>query len=218
MASGSWVDPAAGRVAFGEWAEEWLATVGLTWRARTAEKHRMAIDVHWRPRFGQLPVKAITTEAIQRAINELAATHSPATVRTYYGTLRSCLKFAADREVITRSPCRSIKLPSLDGEEKMVVSVTDLHRLAEAVGPRWRAFIYLAGVTGLRFGEIGALRLSDIDLEVGEISVTRTLIEVAGQGLLRPAQESGQHPHHRLPGASRHRAGDPRRASWNHPA
>lgn len=181
LASGSWVDPAAGRVSFGEWADQWLATAGLTWRARTAEKHRMAIDVHWRPRFGNQPVKSITTDGVQRAINELSTTHSPSSIRTYYGTLRSCMRFAVEREIITRSPCRSIKLPALVSDEKVVVSAGDLHRLADAVGPRWRTFVYLAGVTGLRFGEVGALRLRDVDLQAGEVSVAQTLVEIGGR-------------------------------------
>ncbi len=181
MAADSWVDPSAGRVLFGVWADEWLATAGLTWRARTADKHRMAIDAHWRPRFGRHPVKSITTADVQRTINDLASTHQPSSVRTYYGTIRSCLKFAVEREVITRTPCRSIKLPALATEEKRVISVEDLHRLADAVGPRWRCFIYLAGVLGLRFGEVGAMRLRDINLANAEVSVAQTLIEVGGQ-------------------------------------
>lgn len=181
LAAGSWVDPAAGKVSFGDWADDWLRTAGLEWRSRTAEKHRMAIDVHWRPRFGRQPVKSITTNGVQRAINELSTTHRPASVRTYYGTLRTCLRFAVDREIIPRSPCRSIKLPALGADEKVVVSVADLHRLADAVGPRWRTFVYLAGVIGLRFGEVGALRLRDVDLQAGEVSVAQTLVEIGGR-------------------------------------
>ena len=186
LASDSWVDPAAGRVLFDQWADEWLATAGLTWRARTAEKHRQTLDVHWRPRFGDQPVKTITTQAVQRAVNELAATHSSSSVRTYYGTLRTCLKFAVEREVISRTPCRSIKLPAAISDEKMVVAPHDLHRLADAVGPRWRSFIYLAGVTGLRFGEVAALRIRDVDLELSTVNVAQTLVEIGSTASFGP--------------------------------
>jgi integrase len=186
LAAGSWVDPAAGRITFGEWADDWLATAGLTWRVRTAEKHRLAIGVHWRPRFGRVPIRSITPEMVQRGVNELAASYSPSSVRTYYGTLRACLRFAVDRSVIARSPCQAIKLPAPSTDEKTVIAPGDLHRLADAVGPRWRAFIYLGGVVGLRFGEVGGLRLRDVDLSSGKVSVVQTLVEVGGQPSFGP--------------------------------
>jgi integrase len=180
-ANGSWVDPTAGRVTFDEWANEWLATCGHTWRLRTADKHRMAIEVHWRPRLGQRSLRSISPAEIQRAVNDLAAIYRPASVRTYYGTLRSCLKLAVDREVLARTPCRSIKLPAAAHDEKRLVSPQELHRLADEAGLRWRCFIYLGGVTGLRFGEVAALRRRDIDLERPEVSIVQTLTELNGE-------------------------------------
>lgn len=183
---GVWVNPAAGRAQFGTWADEWLETVSHTWRPRTIEKHQMAIEAHWRPRFGRRPLNSITTRDVQAAINELAGRYQSASVRTYYGTLRSCLRFAVERELIPRTPCRAIKLPAASGEEKRVVTSAELHRLAEAVGPDWRTFIYLAGVLGLRFGEVAALRRSDVDLPRAEVSVRQTLTEVAGKVTVGP--------------------------------
>lgn len=185
-AQGAWVDPAAGRIKFGTWADEWLATASHTWRARTIERHRMAIDTHWRPRFGPRPLNSISARDVQAAINDLAGRYQAGSVRTYYGTLRSCLQFAVERELIQRSPCRAIKLPADTGEEKQVVSIDELHRLADAVGPDWRAFIYLAGVLGLRFGEVAGLRRRDVDLERAEVSVRQTLTEVAGRVTIGP--------------------------------
>jgi integrase len=60
-----------------------------------------------------------------------------------------------------------------------VIEPEELHRLADAMADRWRCTVYLAGVLGLRYGEVAALRRSDIDLvEGGELRVRRTLTEV----------------------------------------
>jgi integrase len=128
---------------------------------------------------------------IQAAVNELAESHKPASVRTYYGTLRALLGDAVDLDIIGRSPCRGIKLPRASDEEKRVVSPADLHRLAEHIEPRYRPVIYLAGVMGLRFGEAIGLRLCDLDVEQQRISVRQTVSEIGGRiSIGRPKTQS----------------------------
>ncbi len=180
-ARGNWIDPQAGQITFSDWADEWLEAMVHTWRPRTTEKHRLAVDVHWRPRFGHQSLDALSPRQIQAAVNELALSHRPSSVRTYYGTLRSALRFAVERDVIGRSPCRSIKLPAAEPSDKRVLEVGELHRLAGHVDDRWRCMIYLAGVLGLRFGEVVALRVIDLDLgEREELRIRRTLTEAKG--------------------------------------
>jgi len=50
--------------------------------------------------------------------------------------------------------------------------------LSEAVDPRYRALVLLATFTSLRWGELCALRRSDIDLDARTIRVERTLTEL----------------------------------------
>jgi integrase len=140
----------------------------------------MALDSHWRPRFGHQALGSIGPRQIQEAVNDLAVTHRSSSVRTYYGTLRSLLKYAVERDVIGRSPCRSIKLPAAEQDERRVISPAEVHRLADAIDDRWRCMIYLAGVMGLRFGEVAALRCSDLSLKTAELFVRRTLVERSG--------------------------------------
>jgi integrase len=111
----------------------------------------------------------------------MAASRQPSTIRSYYGTARSLFGDAVEMDIIGRSPCRGIKLPAAKAAEKKVIEPVELHKLADAVGPRWRAFVYLGGAMGLRFGEIAALRLMDLDLDTGQLAVTRAISEVAGQ-------------------------------------
>ena len=179
-ARGTWIDPTAGQITFDEWAEEWFLSNRASWRPRTASAHRLALDRHWLPRLGHVRLSAITPRQLQQHINDLAQSYRPTSLRTYYSTLRSALKAAVDQDLIGRTPCRAIAMPSLATEPKSVVAPADLHALAEAVGPRWRCLIYLGGVMGLRFGEAAALRFGDLDLETGEVSIKRTLTDADG--------------------------------------
>lgn len=88
---------------------------------------------------------------------------------------------AVNADVIGRTPCRGIKLPALRSQEKRVVAPDELHRLADNIGDRWRVLVYLGGLMGLRFGEAFALRPADLDLDLVELAVTRTVIELDGR-------------------------------------
>ena len=180
-ARGSWLDPAAGQTLVAVWADEWYRSSVHTWRSRTAAAHRLALDRHWLPRFGHVRVSEMAPRQIQRAINELADQYQPTTIRTYYATLRALMSDAVDADVIGRTPCRGIKLPALRSDEKRVITPAELHRLADAIGERWRVAVYLGGVMGLRFGEVIALRRVDFDLAVAELTITRTITETSGQ-------------------------------------
>ncbi|MEM9611664.1 MAG: tyrosine-type recombinase/integrase [Actinomycetota bacterium] len=178
-ARGNWLDPKAGEITFAAWAAEWLSAMEHSWRPRTAEKHRMAMEVHWKPRFGHQTVASMSPRLIQAAVNNMADTYAPSSVRTFYGTLRTAMKHAVERDLIGRSPCRAIRLPADRADDRRVIEPHELHRLADAMADRWRCTVYLAGVLGLRYGEVAALRVSDVDLvEGGELRVRRTLTEV----------------------------------------
>ena len=71
-ARGTWIDPKAGKILFADWSAEWLKTWTMTWRPRTADKHQMAMRVHWVPRFGGQEVGSITPRQVQAAVDELA--------------------------------------------------------------------------------------------------------------------------------------------------
>ena len=58
--------------------------------------------------------------------------------------------------------------------------------IAAAVGPRWEALVFTAAYCGLRWGELAALRRSDVDLEAKTVKVTRKLAEVNGQLFFGP--------------------------------
>lgn len=53
--------------------------------------------------------------------------------------------------------------------------------LADAISPRYRALVLVAGYTGLRAGEIGALRVPRLDLLRGTLAVQESLAEVKGK-------------------------------------
>ena len=91
---------------------------------------------------------------------------------------------AVDDDRIKRNPCRIKGADTAARAERPVATVRQVYALAEAIGPRFRAFILAAAFTGLRWGELIALRRMDLDLANGPVSVHRSIAELSGGRLV----------------------------------
>lgn len=60
-------------------------------------------------------------------------------------------------------------------------ALAQVQALVDAVEDRWRALILLAAWTGLRIGELAALRREHLDLTAGTVSVRSSVVDVIGQ-------------------------------------
>jgi integrase len=72
--------------------------------------------------------------------------------------------------------------------------VPQVFALSEAIEPRYRALVLMATFTGLRWGELCALRPTDIDLEARIVRVERSLTELENGRLAfgPPKTEAGR--------------------------
>ena len=77
------------------------------------------------------------------------------------------------------APCRIREGGVERHPEQRFAALAQLHALADAVPPRYRAMILTAGFGGLRQGELFALRRGDVDLEIGVIHVRRKRLRLA---------------------------------------
>jgi integrase len=88
---------------------------------------------------------------------------------------------AVEDDRIAKSPCRGVKLPKDERPARTFLSVDDLHRLASEMPEPYRAMIYLAGVVGLRWGEVAGLRVGKIEFLRKTLTVDTILAEVGGR-------------------------------------
>lgn len=93
---------------------------------------------------------------------------------------------AVDSGLLPRTPCRGVNLPRKDATEKRYLSEDEVLQLVRATDPRYARMILAAAYTGLRFGELAALRTASLDLLRRTLTVTETLSEVAGVVVIGP--------------------------------
>ena len=87
---------------------------------------------------------------------------------------------AVESALIPRSPVRGIRLPRIATTEMRFLSPSEVTDLANAIDPRYHALIVTAAYTGLRWGELAALHLDNLNLLRRSLTVTHTLTEVEG--------------------------------------
>ena len=183
LLGGGWIDPDAGRVPFPDYAAAWIIErPGL--RPKTLQLYRYLLRSHLTRAFASQTVAGITEADVRRWHAErLAVGVTPVTAAKAYRLLKSIMATAVDDGLIRRNPCR-IKAAGIEkSPERPVLTVAQVYALADAVGTRYRALVLLACFCGLRWGELAALRRSDIDINSGTVRVVRQLTEAPGQPL-----------------------------------
>ncbi|WP_020015322.1 tyrosine-type recombinase/integrase [Promicromonospora sukumoe] len=179
-----WVDPAAGRVTVSEWFATWQeARVDRAPRTVEAEHERFRSLVA--PTFGDRPLRQVTHEDVARWAATMTSpttgeTASPARRRDAARLLVALLDAAVDARRLRTNPARtpSGKVPALPRAPKTkphrYLSHEQLRRVADATtSAQTRTLVLLTALTGLRWGEVSALTVADVDPLRRRVHVTK---------------------------------------------
>jgi integrase len=177
---GIWIDPELGKVRCEQFAEDWLAaTVHL--RAGSREKVAGHLRTHIVPAFRGARLNEIRPADVRAWISELSSKRAPGTVIAVYPTFSKMMKTATIEGRLLRSPCIGIDLPRDRRSEMRFLTPEQVARLVGTIDERYSALVYFAAYSGLRYGEIAALRIERANLLRGSIDVVESLSEINGR-------------------------------------
>lgn len=184
---GEWVDPRRGMVPLRVVAEAWLQSRS-TQKQRTQDTDRGNWRRYIEPRFGDRPVASITQADVSEWIGALVTAQglAPATVTRALATFRGVLDHGVADERITRNVAAKVRAPRRRSvHEPKALSIEQLRTLAVAMGERDGDLVLFLGLTGLRWSEVAALRVSDV-IEVPGLGVRvqRATTSAGGGGRL----------------------------------
>jgi integrase len=183
LARGDWLNPDLGRVLFGEYAARWVNERDLS--ETTRERYDQVLRVHLLPTFGLRAFGEIREADVRSWRKERRdAGVGQATAAKAYRLLHAILHTATDDGMLRRNPCRIRRAGEEKSSERAVLSVEQVFEIADAIRPRFRCLVLLAAFTGMRFGELAALRRTELDLHAAEVRVLHSQAELRGGRLL----------------------------------
>jgi integrase len=178
LAHGTYVDPAGGRRAFGEYAAEWQAA--RVHRPTTAAQVETHLRRHILPFFAHRPLSAVRRSEIQGWVKGRAGVLEPATVEVVYRYLASIFRAAVGDRLIASSPCQEIALPKRERRRLVPLETEQIRRLVDAMPDRYRGLVVTTAGTGLRQGEVFGLTLDRVDFLGRRLEVAQQLVLVPG--------------------------------------
>ncbi len=165
---------------FGEFVREgWIPVVLPTLKYATQKHYRYLLEVHVLPAFGQYQLRDISREVIQAFLTaKLGSGLSWETVHHLKCTLSKLLGTAEEWGYVADNPARKTKLPRRQpNEERPILTPAQIQQLAEELREPARSVVLLLLLTGLRIGELLALRWGSVDLLNRHLRVTETVYD-----------------------------------------
>jgi integrase len=188
---GAWLDPRAAEVPVAIWAEEFLA-LARRLSPTTVQTYRRDLYKYIVPRFGTYRIGRLPADEIENWLNdEVFSGLAPSPAHRYYRTLRRMLQVAAGKQKLPANPCDRVQPPHVPRREMIFLSWEQVAMLAEAYPDRYRAFIYLAVDSGLRWSELVGLRRSRLDVLNRKVRVTEQLVRLEAGEWLRKEPKTG---------------------------
>jgi len=142
----------------------------------TATTYHTQAENHIIPVLGNISLCSLTTKQVQGFVETLINKGlSPVTIKNIYGLLRKIMLKAEYKNMLHVNPCgREIKLPEI--RKKQAVP---LRREQQAILEKTEDIaVILPLFTGIRLGELCALRIENVDIENGAILIDSTMQRV----------------------------------------
>ena len=188
-----------------ELCEAWYRHVEPDLSASVAPEYRRLLDRRILPRFGALPLDALTAADLDgwyaelRTGSEGGRPLAANSVRRLHAILRRALNQGLRWGWLTENPADRATPPRARRTDLAVPSPKVVARLlaeAQRTNPALACFLRLAATTGARRGELCALRWTDVDLDAAVLTIGHGVVEHPTRGLV--VQDTKTHAVRRL--------------------
>lgn len=98
-----------------------------------------------------------------------------------YQILARIFGTAVDLGLLTRTPCRGVRLPKIARSVMPYLAPAEIMHLADGIEPRYRALVLTAAYSGARVGELAALDIDHYEPLRLKMRIERAVSEVSGK-------------------------------------
>jgi integrase len=180
---GTWRRPELGQQRLDEYAVAWL-TARDDLKPRTQDLYADLLDLHVFPILGGVSLERLTPQLVRQWHRELGQRTGATRRAQAYRLLRTITNQAVRDGAIVTSPCVLRGAGTVRHAERVPATLDELAVIAAAVPDRYRMLVLGGAWSGLRFGELTALRRCDVDADAPSFTVTRAMHRSRGRWLV----------------------------------
>jgi integrase len=167
----------------------------------TIHTYRKLWDVRLRDRIGHLDADTMRPMTLKKAYDDLlerggagGAPLSASTVHDVHGFVSAVLTWAKRLELVKRNVAESVEPPSVPKRRPTPYQPSEVERLILAAkDDRFLPLVLFVISTGLRRGELTALRWDDVDLERAQVHVRAAVAYVPKSAPFRKEPKTDRH-------------------------
>jgi len=175
--------PAPAKETVSTFLDTWLEGTRSSLRPRTYVSYSQIVRDHLKPTLGRIPLARLQPHQVQQLYSHLISSgRAPKTVRNVHVTLHRALAQAQRWRLVPTNVADLIDPPRLSRREMKALSPEQARQVLDVARDDDLAALWtVALTTGLRQGELLALRWPDVDLDRRSLRVVASLIRVVGQ-------------------------------------
>ena len=177
-----------------DYLEQWLKDYAyLNVSPSTADGYASIIHNHIIPSLGKSILTQLKPEKIQKYYSDKLNNGrcdgegglNPMTVKHHHVCLHTALQNAVKLGLLIRNPADAVTPPHTRRTEMNIMNECDIHIFLEyAKSTQYYALFYTALFTGMRRSELLGLRWQDVDLLLLQLSVNRSLHQLANREIV----------------------------------
>ncbi len=182
----------------GEWLDRWINEYMIfTVRETTLNSYKAMIKNQIKPYLGERSLSALSTQEIQKFYNKVkkygrvrvdklhGTELADSLVRKIHMMLHEALDMAVAQRLIIKNPTNGTTIPKSNYAPKQILNDEQLDRFMDRIrqDELWYDFFYTELTTGMRRGEICALRWEDFNADTGKLEIRRAIHNKKGGGL-----------------------------------
>jgi integrase len=166
----------------GDLLDKWEATcTAREYSPNTLRNYRRVIRHDLRGPLGKIKLRNLTAQHLDMIYNEKQIKGSkPATIAKVHAVICGALTQAVKWNLVPVNVAHNATVPKIERPEIVVPTreeIGELVRTADDLNPLLGTLVYVAAHTGMRRGELCALRWEDIDLDEAVIHVSHSIYD-----------------------------------------
>jgi integrase len=138
---------------------------GRPYAPKTLRGYRQDFALWIEPALGEVPIDQLRRSQVQALVDEVAAFRSGQRARNVATALCALYRYLLPRHDELNDPTHGLELPSGSAPRNVIVTPDELLAMIAALDPADRPAFALAGMAGLRAGELKGLLVTDAVLD-----------------------------------------------------